>query len=402
MNGQAKRLLTLLLLVLLGQSLSGLFVQAYMWQQGGSLAAVSRFNFAMAFCNAVAFLALGPIVKRGQSVIAVRIGLLFQVSFFLTVLALGHRAASFLELLGAINGLGTGAFWVGQNMLIQQAIEPDQRPRYWGYVAACWSATSLVGPFTGSRLVAGLGAGVGYQVIFGLAAAGYAVAALVSAGLITRGSDAPYHLKEGLVDSAAGRPWHRVLTAHIVTGFRDGTLSFLPSILVYGISGDARIMGNVSLLTSAVGLVTNTLTGRVLPRRRWLASMLFSGLCQAGAALLMLSSLSVTTLLLYTLVGALVGPLMGVPFLTHTFDTIGAAGGDSQMERIVWREVFLVTGRCTAMLLLLFLSGLVSQEQTATITLAAVAVAAVMPALIMGRHLKPPVPASIPTVAQIR
>lgn len=385
MSAQAKRLLALLLLVLLGQSLSGLFVQAYMWEQGGSLAAVSRFNIAAAVATAVAFLALAPIVKRGRSVVAVRIGLLFQVAFFLCVLSLGHQAARFLELLGFLNGLGGGSFWVGQNMLIQQAIEPDQRPRYWGYVAACWSFTALVGPFTGSRVVAGFGPGVGYQVLFGLAAAGYAMAALVSAGLVTKGSDLPYHLVDGLVDRATFRPWHRVLAAHIVYGFRDGTLAFLPSILVYGISGDARIMGNVSLVTSAVGLVTNTLTGRLLPRKRWRIAMLFSGTCQATAALLMLANLSVTTLMLYTLVGALVGPLMGVPSLTHSFDTIGAGGSDIQVERLVWREVCLVIGRCSAMLLLLGLSQKVSQTQSASITLAVVAAAAVLPPLILGR-----------------
>lgn len=356
-----------------------------MWQQGGSLAAVSRFNFAVAFANAVAFLVLASMVKRGRSVVAVRIGLFFQVAFFLSVLALGHQAARFLEVLGLINGLGTGAFWVGQNMLIQQAIDPAERSRYWGYVAACWSLTTLVGPFTGSRVVAGFGPDLGYQVVFGLAAAGYALAALVSAGLATTGSDLPYRLANGLTDHAPARPWHRVLAAHIVGGFRDGTLTFLPSILVYGISGDARIMGNVSLVTSAVGLVTNTLTGRLLPRKRWLASMLFSGIAQALAALLMLANLSVTTLLLYTLVGALVGPLMGVPNLTHTFDTIGAGGGENQVERVVWREVFLVIGRCTAMLLLLGLSQTVSQNQSATILLAIVAAVAVLPPIILGR-----------------
>jgi YQGE family putative transporter len=358
-----------------------------MWQQGGSLGAVSRFNFAVAFFTAIAFLTLAPLVKRGRSVIAVRVGLLFQVGFFLSVLALGTRAGHFLEFLGALNGMGMGSFWVGQNMLIQQAIEPEQRPRYWGYVSACWSATALVGPFTGSRLVAGLGEVTGYRVIFSLAACGYAVAALLSAGLATRGSDQPYRLVDGLVDRFAGHPWRRVLAAHIVSGFRDSILSFLPSLLVFMVTGDAKIMGNFSLVTSAVGLVTNTLTGRLLPRARWRTSMLLSGCAQAGAALLMLANLSLATLLLYSLVVALVGPLLGVPLLTHSFDTIGAGGSDSQVERIVWRELCLVTGRCTGMILMLLLSANLSQNQTAMIILAAVAAAAVGPALILRRTL---------------
>ncbi|MFZ5815863.1 MAG: MFS transporter [Bacillota bacterium] len=387
MNNQARRLLALLLLVLLGQSLSGLFVQAYMWERGGDLGAVGRFNFTLFLAMAVAFLAMGPMVKRGRSVIAVRLGLLFQFSFYLLVLALGDQAGGYLELLGAVSGLGHGAFWVGQNMLIQQATEPGERSRYWSYVGASWALTALIGPFTGSRLVAGLGATLGYQVVFSLTAAGYAAAALVSAGLVTRASDQPYRLADGLADRLPGRPWWRALGAFVISGFRDGVLGFLPLLLVYVVTGDPRMMGNFSLLTSAVATASNWLTGRLLQRRHWLAAMLVSGLVQAGAALLMLSNLSVTTLLLYSLVVAVAGPLMGVPFLSHTFDTIGAGGGDTQMERIVWREVFLVVGRCAGMLLLLGLSRWFGHEPTAMIILAVAAVAAVLPALIMGRTI---------------
>lgn len=387
MNRQTKQLLALLLLVLLGQSLSALFVQAYVWERGGDLVALSRFNLAAAICTAVAFAALGPMVKRGRSVVAVRIGIIVQVAFFLAILSLGPAAGTYLEVLGAMNGLGMGSFWVGQNMLIQEATDPQGRSRFWGYVGACWSATALVGPLTGSRVVAGLGPELGYQVIFGLAAVGYALAGLVSAGVISRGSAQPYQLREGILDDGQHRPWRRVLAAHIVAGFRDSVLSFLPLILVYGVTGDPKIMGNFAFITSAVGLVANWATGRLLPRRRWWAAMLFSGLGQAGAALLMLANLSVTTLLLYTLIAALVGPLLGVPFLSHTFDTIGSGSGDSQMERIVVREVFLVAGRSFGMLLLLLLSNLLTQEQTAATMLAAVAVAAVLPALIVRRNL---------------
>ncbi|MFZ5824482.1 MAG: MFS transporter [Bacillota bacterium] len=387
MSALAKRLLALLLLVLLGQALSALFVQAYVWERGGDLVALSRFNLAAAIAMAAAFVVLGPMVKRGRSVVAVRIGLLVQVAFFLAILALGAEAGRYLEALGTMNGLGMGAFWVGQNILIQEATGPEGRARFWGYVGACWSATALVGPLTGSRVVAGLGPELGYQVLFGLAAASYALAGLVSVGVSSRGSAQPYHLVAGLLDDGLHRPWWRLLAAHVVAGFRDSVLSFLPLILVYGVTGDAKIMGNFAFITSAVGLASNWATGRMLPRHRWWVAMLVSGLCQAGAALLMLASLSVTTLLLYTLIAALVGPLLGVPFLSHTFDTIGSGHGDSQMERIVVREVFLVAGRSGGMLLLLLLSSLLTQEQTAAAMLAIVAVAAVLPALIVRQSL---------------
>ncbi len=385
MNKQGTRLLALLVLVLLGQSLSGLFVQAFLWDQGGDLADLGRYNLASPIALALAFLLLGPMAKRGRSVVAVRIGLLLQVSFFLAVLLLGTRASQYLELLGALTGLGQGAFWVGQNMLIQQATAPDERPRYWSYVSASWSFTALVGPFTGSRLVAGFGPGLGYQVVFGLAALSYGLAALISAGIFTLGSNLPYRLRDGLREHMVGHRWWRTLAAHVVAGFRDGTLSFLPSVLVYVATGDARMMGNFSLITAAVGLVANWLTGRFLPRHKWYQSMLISGLLQAGAASLMLVNLDYTTLLLYSLVGAMAGPLLGIPFLTQTFDAIGADGGESQMERIVIRECCLVLGRSFGMILLLLMSHSFTQQQTAMTALGLVAIAAVAPALILGR-----------------
>lgn len=388
MNKQGFRLLALLVLVLLGQSLSGLFVQAFLWDQGGDLSALGRYNLASPVALAIAFLILGPMVKRGRSVVAVRIGVLLQVAFFLAVLLLGTRAGHYLELLGALTGLGQGAFWVGQNMLIQQTTAPEERPRYWSYVSASWSLTALIGPFTGSRVVAGFGPGLGYQVVFGLAAVCYALAAVISLGLSAQGSALPFRLRNGWVEHMADNRWWRTLAAQAVAGFRDGTLSFLPSVLVYVATGDPRMIGNFSLITSAVGLVSNWLTGRFLPRHRWYHSMLISGLLQAAAASLMLVNLDYSTLLLYSLVGALAGPLMGIPLLTQTFDAIGADGGDHQVERVVVRECFLVIGRSSGMILLLLFSWLLTQQQTAMVALALVALAAVAPALILRRTLR--------------
>lgn len=389
MTPRAKRLLLYVSLVLLGQSLSGLFVQAYMFEQGGDLGALSRFNFAVFVASSLAFLVLGPLVKRGRAIVAVRIGLLLQVFFFLAVLALGSQAGNYLSLLGAASGLAVGSFWVGQNILMQRSTtEPEARARFWGYHSACVSATALIGPFTGSRLVAGLGHGLGYQVLFGLALLCYAAAAILTAGVQAEPSSQPYRLLDGLRDDRPGRPWWRTLGAHATFGFRDGLLSFLPSILVYIATGDAKAMGNLSLITSAIGLVTATLVGRKLGRQRWLAAILLSGLIQGLAAFAMLLELSFTTLLLYMIVVAFCSPFLNVPFITHTFDTIGSTGPDLEVERIVVRECFLVVGRAGGTLFLLLMNGwAASQESAAMITLSVVAATAVAPGLILGKSV---------------
>lgn len=384
MNAIAKRLLWLLVLVFLGQRLSGLFVQAYMWQQGGSLSSLSRFNMAVYLGGAVAFLILGAAVKRGRSILAFRIGLALQAAFFVAVLLLGERSGWWLTPLGLLSGLGSGAFWAGQNMMIQESISAADRGRYWGYAGAVASAMALLGPLSGGWMITALGDGAGYRLIFLSAAASFGLAWALSQGISPVPTDSPYRLLDGLWDHSPYHRWGRVLSAHLFTGFRDGILAFLPAVLVYASTGDALAMGNFAVITNAAGLVANWAVGRFVRPGRRFGAMLVSGLLQATSALVLLARLDYGTLLIYTLSNALFGPLQGVPFLALTFDAIADAGRDRQVERMVVREISLVIGRAGGMLLLLGLSLGYGAEQTSTIALALVALVALVPVLVLG------------------
>lgn len=385
MSGRARRLLVLAALVFVGQRLSALFVQAYMWEQGGSLPVLAGYNAAAFATSALSFVLLGPAVKRGRPGTAYQIGLALQALFFMTVLALGSRAGDWLYALGALSGFGTGAFWAGQNMLVQLATTPADRGRYWSYVFAIFSGATLAGPLAGGWLIEGLGKGLGYPAIFGLAGVAFLLAAIGGRGLNGQGADRPYELRAGFADTAPGRIWTRVLAAHVVSGFRDGILSFLPAVLVYAATGEALAMGNFVVITSAVGLVANWATGKWLKPGRGYESMLVSGVLQALAAMVLWARTDWATLMLYTLSGALFGPLQGVPFMAITFNAVGAGERDLQVERLVAREVALVTGRVAGMLLLLGASRWIGPDRTASVSLMLVAAAALAPAFLMRR-----------------
>lgn len=391
----AARILWLAGLVLLGQRLSTLFVQAYLWDQGGNLTSLTRFNLALYVGGGLAFIALGRLVKSGGAIAAYRLGLALQSAFFILVLFLGRRSAEWLEPLGLLSGLGVGAFWAGQNLLNQQATTPETRRRFWGYIGVLFAGSSLAGPVAGGWLIARLGEAPGYRLVFALAALSFVAAAALSAGVRSGGSSESYRLKAGVYGGDSARDdqnWRRVLYAHVVGGFRDGVLAFLPAVLVYAVTGDAETMGNFAAITSAVGLTANWATGRWLRGRHRFVAMAAGGLMQALGALVLLAHMSYGALLAYTLVVAVFGPLQGVPWLELTFNAIGAGRRDRQVERIVVREIALVVGRVLGMLMLLITARLVGEARTATIALGLVALAAIPPAWLLRPLTIPPEP----------
>lgn len=385
MTAQARRLLMAATLAFIGQQLSNLFVQAYMWDQAGTLAAMARFNLALFVGGGAAFAGLGAMVKRGRPVRAYQIGLILQSAFFMIVLALGDQAGDWLEPLGFVSGLGTGAFWLGQNTMIERFTDPANRARYWGLMNAGQTGAALAGPLVGGILIGALGPTTGYRLIFAGASVCIGLAALFVIALRTAPSDVPFVLKAGWKDREPERRWTWVLASQSFYGFRQGILLFLPAILVYAATGSATVMSRFAVITSASGMVAFWLAGRVLEGRSRFAPMLISSLLQAVTALAVVVRMDYTMLLVYTVAGAVFRPFQEVPYLALSFDAIGAGDRDVRVERIVARELVMVLGRVVGMLLLLGAGMVATSEAAAMLALVLVAVTAVVPALMVRR-----------------
>lgn len=130
-------------------------------------------------------------------------------------------------------------------------------------------------------------------------------------------------------------------------GVREGVFAFLIALLVYIATKQEYKLGQFSLITSAVALVSYWAAGK------WFKPQYRSRGMLAGAILLfivllpLLWKVSYGTLLIMGIGSALSMPLYILPMISAGFDLMGTSGEnvEKRVELVVLRELCLMVGR---------------------------------------------------------
>jgi YQGE family putative transporter len=130
-------------------------------------------------------------------------------------------------------------------------------------------------------------------------------------------------------------------------GVREGVFGFMIGLLVYLSTKNEMSLGNFSLISSAVALVSFFAVGKwIKPRWRKLA-MLIGVLMMIVVILPFFWQLNYATLILFGVGTSLFMPLFTIPITSVVFDLIGRneQSAENRVEFIVLRELALNSGR---------------------------------------------------------
>lgn len=339
---RARTVIGVMGLFALASSLSGVFVNVYLWQVEHSLRSIAIYNMA----SWVAVLLITPLVgglaKRRGAARPLQMGLFGEVLFYGVLLLLQERAGEHLLSLGVLKGAALAFFAIGANTLNYEVSTNADRDRFFSVTGLIGTACGLTAPVLAGALISWLGQSMGYRIIFGAS-----FALLVAAALLCFQVKSATHPEPLALWPVLRRPdgnWRRVLVAHGLIGFRE-VYGFLMSLLIFSALGSEAKLGQWSMLVGLVGLGSYALlTRRITPgnRVRWL---LVGALGVFGAAGVLSVSLAWWGLLLHSLLNALFMPLANTPFNSLTYSAMGDDGRRHRHEYIVAREIPLGVGR---------------------------------------------------------
>lgn len=355
LDRQAKLLLVVNGLFVTANALSGTFVNVYLWKVRSEFAPIAWFALATHITGALTFWLAGSWVKRHNKMNSLRLGVAVSAMFYLLVLLLGTKAIQYVALLGIVQGMASGFFWLAFNVVYFEITERDNRDLFNGWAGLLGSGAGMIAPWISGFLITRMPDTAGYRLIFAMSLAVFVIGVVFSFFLQKRKAQGDYSWLFVYRCLRDDRRWRFAGAALVAQGLREGVFGFIIGLLVYISTKSEMTLGNYSLITSAVGLVSFLLVGKLLkpPYRKW--GMLAGATVMVGVILAFFWQVSFVTLLIFGVAVALVYPLFSIPMTSTVFDLIGTneESARKRVEFVVLREFALDAGRMIGVLVFL-------------------------------------------------
>lgn len=335
-------------------ALSGTFVGVYLWKAKNDFALLGWFALATNIAMAVTFWLAGKWVKEHNKMNCLRLGVLVSASFYMLVLWLGNRAINYVIMLGFVQGIASGFFWLAFNVVYFEVTNPQNRDRFNGWTGLLGSGAGIVAPWVSGALIVRMAGASGYRLVFSISLGIFVVGVVVSFFLKKRKVAGTY---EWLLPFRSvrhrGTPWRSVCAALVAQGFREGVFGFMIGLMVYITTASEARLGSFLLITSSVSLISFWATGKFMKPRYRNKAMLVGAIIMTVVILPFFWKVNYTTLLIFGVGTSLFIPLYAIPMLSAVFDLIGgnSCSASHREEYIVLRELALNIGRMLSVLL---------------------------------------------------
>lgn len=352
LDGQTVLLLAVNGLFVTATALSGTYFGIYIWKASNDYLRLGWFTLLSHAAMGLTFWIGGNSAKEGNKMILLRLGIGISAVFYAIVLLMKGNAVHFIWLLGIVQGLAMGLFWLSYNVVYFEATERDNRDRFNGWTGTIGSLVGIVVPWFSGYLISRLGGDAGYRVIFTMSFCVFIAGIVVSFFLRNRRTTGEYDWRWGAkLMKDPNTAWQPALRALSFQGVRESVFGVLIGVLIYVETGSEMKLGNFMLVTSAVGFASFMIAGRWLKPRWRNKGMLVGALALIAAVLPLFAGFSYAAFLAFGVVAALFFPLYLLPMTSTVFDLIGR-DEDSvrrRVEFVVAREIALNAGRIAGM-----------------------------------------------------
>lgn len=337
----------------LSNALSHTFVNLYIWKQKSEYLTIALYNLSTVIAQPIVFILAGRWAKQIDRVIVLRLGVFFLSIFYLVVLLLGGLAAKFVLLLGALQGVGFGFYWLAFNVLTFEITEPETRDIFNGFFGLLGSLAGMIGPLLAGWVITKMHNSTGYTIIFSISLGLFVLGVVMSFFLKRRKAEGRFELYQVIKWSELSLSWKSILLSNTALGLREGTFVFLITIWIFVAAGTELGLGLYSFITSFVSLLAYYVAGRFI-KPEFRKRFILGGALILGLAVWIIAfKVTFPKLLTYGVIVSIAYPLVMVPFLSMNYNVIGQAkkAAEWRIEYIVGKELFLNAGRMVSILL---------------------------------------------------
>ncbi|WP_458462111.1 MFS transporter [Paenibacillus sp.] len=332
----------------LAGALSGTFLNVFLWKSRPDYAMLGWFTLSQQLAIGLTFWLAGKWVKEHNKMSALRLGTALSGLFYMVVLWAGSKAVDWIWPLGILLGCSLGLFWIAFNVVYFEITDRENRDLFNGWVGLLGSMTGIIGPWFSGLIITRMTDNTGYRLIFTVSLVIYVIAVIFSFFLKKRKLSGTYRWSEPWIQlSKPDSPWRTLALGLFAQGAREGVFAFLIALLVYLATAQEYKLGQFSLITSAVALVSYWAAGKWFKPQYRSRGMFIGALILLVVLIPLLWKVTYGTLLIMGIGSAVAMPLYVLPMISAGFDMMGTSGEnvEKRVELVVLRELCLMLGR---------------------------------------------------------
>jgi YQGE family putative transporter len=343
-----------------GASMSGVFLNLYLWRLTHSLAVNGNYNMIVYILTPVGFAFGGWMIKKKDRMVAYRLGIGLIAVFYLIVILVQEKLVDYYVWFAIFNGMAAAFYWVGYLTLMYDVSTEQNRIRYLALNMMFFTMATLAGPALAGFIIK-LQEGLrGYTIVFSIAFLMFLLAAVISLKIKTvRGHHKAYYLKFTGILMKKNRKWLKSLFGFMGLGLLQGIMLFLPNILLFKVMPREDIVGYMGAMYSSVSIIMGMLISKYAKSDR---VRLYLAISTAGFIIgssFLLGSITLVSVIAFMVLYSIFSPLQGNSMTGYYYSLIPMLPlkGGLRVESVVVRELFLNVGRVISIYIFITFSG---------------------------------------------
>jgi MFS family permease len=336
--------------------LPGVFINTMMMGAGDDITSVLLYNGAFFATGAACMVLAAFVLQRTNACVTAIMGIVLYFALYALIILLGAAAGRFHLLVGFVNGLADGFYWISYGQLLANTLAPKNRDRGLAVVNLFGSAVNLLIPLAAGAIIQAVGGLAGYATVFALASAVAALTCFCAARLPCvrpeQEARAPKTDYAAAMRLVRDRPVLRdALLGQGIKGVREGAFTFILSVVLYQIVRSELMIGVGTFLSGAAAIAAYWFMSRAIKPKNRVRFMLRAVLALCACAALGMLWIAPAMVLAYSVANALFAGFIENGGYTVFLDALtGEAGARCRHpELVALNECFLATGRCVGL-----------------------------------------------------
>jgi MFS transporter, YQGE family, putative transporter len=354
MTRNEKLLITVNALYFLGGTMSGVFVNVYLYSFTGSLTEMTVYAMIRFGLFPLGFLLGGFFSKRTHLAWTLTAGLVIIVGtmgFLLGFNAMFETHYYFIYLIGVFFGIGEGMYWFSVNNMSLAVSNKATRGMFIATMSIANTTSTVLAPSIAALIVNYAPTETqGYLFIFQVVIVVHSITAYLASRISVKANPMSYTLLDKF-NTKHDAQWRYMMNSHLLFGIRDSITLVLTGLMLYAaIGNNGSLYSRLLIGFAVIGIIASAIVRKVQNRRNRLTLYTYSAFVLFTATMILVLSPNVVGGMVYGVLNA-----FAAPFFINPYSIIVMNAMQDYTERgsvyghMIIKEVMLNIGRLIGM-----------------------------------------------------
>jgi MFS transporter, YQGE family, putative transporter len=354
MTRNEKLLITVNALYFLGGTMSGVFVNVYLYSFTGSLTEMTVYAMIRFGLFPLGFLLGGFFSKRTHLAWTLTAGLVIIIGtmgFLLGFNAMFETHYYFIYLIGVFFGIGEGMYWFSVNNMSLAVSNKATRGMFIATMSIANTTSTVLAPSIAALIVNYAPTETqGYLFIFQVVIVVHSITAYLASRISVKANPMSYTLLDKF-NTKHDAQWRYMMNSHLLFGIRDSITLVLTGLMLYAaIGNNGSLYSRLLIGFAVIGIIASAIVRKVQNRRNRLTLYTYSAFVLFTATMILVLSPNVIGGIVYGVLNA-----FAAPFFINPYSIIVMNAMQDYTERgsvyghMIIKEVMLNIGRLIGM-----------------------------------------------------